>query len=132
MSSPRVGNPRVGVSASCPVSAGATDRFAFARVRVGRYLYRRVEPDAELLQKVARELVAVDELDDSRVKVQLDADVEVVGAIELVFVGWRLRHAVTIQDRTCDRQRSLDRIARTAVKAGHSERMKKYVLGPLR
>ena len=70
--------------------------FSFARVRICRYLYRRIKSDADLLQKVASELVAVDELDDSRVKVQFDANVEVVGAIELIFVWWRLRHAVAI------------------------------------
>ena len=76
-----------------------TCRFAFARVRVGRYLDRRVESDADLLQEVAREVVAVDQLDDARVQVQLDADVEVVGAVELIVVRRRLRHAVTVQDR---------------------------------
>jgi len=78
-------------SASC-----RTDRLALARVRVSRYLYRRIKSDADLLKKVASEVVAVDQLDDARVKIQLDADVEVVGTVKLIFVGRRLRNAVTI------------------------------------
>jgi len=78
-------------SASC-----RTDRLALARVRVSRYLYRRIKSDADLLKKVASEVVAVDQLDDARVKIQLDADVEVVGTVKLIFVGRRLRNTVTI------------------------------------
>jgi len=78
-------------SASC-----RTDRLALARVRVSRYLNRRIKSDADLLKKVASEVVAVDQLDDARVKIQLDADVEVVGTVKLIFVGRRLRNAVTI------------------------------------
>ena len=44
-----------------------TDRFALARVRVSRDLYRRIKSDADLLQEVTSEAVAVDELDDARV-----------------------------------------------------------------
>jgi len=87
---------------SATVTYTHTDPFAFARVRVGRDLYGRVETDADLLQEVASELVAVDQLDDARVQVKLDAYVEVVGAIEQILVRMRLGHAVTIEDRTCN------------------------------
>ena len=78
------------------ISRTETDRFAFGRVRISWNLYGRIESDADLLQEVASEFVAVDEFDDSRVKIQFDTKVEVVSTIEQVVVRRRLRHAVTV------------------------------------
>ena len=87
------------------VRAAATYRLALDHVRIGGNLDRLVEPDAEFLEEVARERVAVGQLNDARVDVQLSANVQVVCAVEQMILRCRLRDAMTTRDRTWKRKR---------------------------
>ena len=66
-----------------------------------RYLNRFVYSNAEFPEELAGELVTVGQLYHSPVDAHVDADVEVVGAVEQMIVRWRFRNAMTTCQCTC-------------------------------